>query len=61
MEVIDDIMDFKPNSALSDDSNVFLSGYWMKEQVISIDIDNSKGKTTTVQDCENGKNTCTSC
>ena len=41
MEAIDDIVDFKPNSALSVGTNVFLSGYWRKGQVISIDIDDS--------------------
>ena len=44
MEAIDDIVDFKPNSALSVGNNVFLSGCWRKEQMISIDIDDSKGK-----------------
>jgi hypothetical protein len=48
MEVIDDIVDFKPNSALSAGTNVFLSGYWRKGQVISIDIDGSKGKIYTL-------------
>jgi hypothetical protein len=55
MEATDDIVDFKPNSALSVGTNVFLSGYWRKEQIIRIDIDDSKGKIYTVQDCENGK------
>jgi hypothetical protein len=54
MEAIDDIVDFKPNSALSAGINAFLSGYWRKEQVISIDIDDSKRKIYTVEDCENG-------
>ena len=31
IEAIDDIVDFKPNSALSVGTNVFLSGYWRKE------------------------------
>ena len=53
MEAIDDIEDLKP--ALSAGVNVFLSGYWRKEQVISIDIDDSNGKIYTVQDCENGR------
>ena len=55
MEAIDDIVDFKPNSALSVGTNVFLSEYWRKELMISIGIDDSKGKIYTVQDCENGK------
>ena len=53
MEAMDDIVDFKPNSALSVGTNVFLSGYWRKGQVISIDIDDSI--VYTVQDYENGK------
>ena len=55
MEATDDMVDFKPNSALSVCTNVFLSGYWRKEQMIRIDTDDSKGKIYTVQDCENGK------
>jgi hypothetical protein len=34
MEATDDIVDFKPNSALSFGTNVFLSGYWRKEQMV---------------------------
>ena len=49
METIDTIVDFKPNPALSVGTNVFLSGYWRKELMISIDIDDSKGKIYTVQ------------
>ena len=55
MEAIDDIVDFKLIRALSAGTNVFLSGYWRKEQVISIDIDDSNGKIYTVEDCETGK------
>lgn len=50
-----DFVDFKPNSALSAGTNVFLSGYWRKGRVMKIDTDDSKGKVFTVEDCENGK------
>jgi hypothetical protein len=33
--------------------------YWRKKWVIRIDIDDSKGKIYTFQDCANRKNTCT--
>jgi hypothetical protein len=46
------IEDLKP--VLFAGINVFLSGYWRKEQVISIDINDSNGKIYTVHDCENG-------
>ena len=52
---VDDIVDFKPNSALSAGTNVFLSGYWRKGKVIGIEINDSKGRIYTVQDCENAK------
>lgn len=52
---VGDLVDFKPNSALSAGTNVFLSGYWRKGRVMKIDTDDSKGKVSTVEDCENGK------
>lgn len=52
---VGDFVDFKPNSALSAGTNVFLSGYWRKGRVMKIDTDDSKGKVFTVEDCENGK------
>lgn len=50
-----DFVDFKPNSALSAGTNVFLSGYWRKGRVMKIDIDDFKVKIFTVEDCEYGK------
>ncbi|XP_062586858.1 uncharacterized protein LOC134248482, partial [Saccostrea cucullata] len=47
---VDDIVDFKPNSALSAGTNVFLSGYWRKGRVTKVDMDDSKGKVYTVED-----------
>ncbi|CAC5380703.1 unnamed protein product [Mytilus coruscus] len=41
---VNEIIDFKPNSALSAGTNVFLSGYWKKGLVINIENDDSKGK-----------------
>ncbi|XP_062611992.1 uncharacterized protein LOC134273800 [Saccostrea cucullata] len=52
---VDDIVDFKPNSVLSAGTNVFLSGYWRKGRVTKVDMDDSKGKVYTVEDCENYK------
>ena len=59
IEAIDDIVDFKPNSVLSVGTNVFFSGYWRKEQMISIDIDDSKGKDPHCSRLRERKNTCT--
>ncbi|XP_071143025.1 uncharacterized protein [Mytilus edulis] len=52
---VNEIIDFKPNSALSAGTNVFLSGYWKKGLVINIENDDSKGKVYTIKELENGK------
>ncbi|XP_063414526.1 uncharacterized protein LOC134696595 isoform X1 [Mytilus trossulus] len=43
------VIDFKPNSALSAGTNVFLSGYWKKGLVTNIENDDSKGKVYTIK------------
>ncbi|XP_063413814.1 uncharacterized protein LOC134696126 [Mytilus trossulus] len=43
------VIDFKPNSALSAGTNVFLSGYWKKGLVMNIENDDSKGKVYTIK------------
>ncbi|CAC5426746.1 unnamed protein product [Mytilus coruscus] len=52
---VNEIIDFKPNSALSAGTNVFLSGYWKKGLVIKIENDDSKWKVYTIKELENGK------
>ena len=50
METIDNIVDFKPNSELSTSTNIFgILG--RKEQVISTDVNDTKGKMYTVHYC----------
>ena len=55
---VGDIIDFKPNSALSAGTNVFLSGYWRRGIIIDIEIDDAKGKMYTVEDVQNKKIYC---
>lgn len=50
-----DFVDFKPNSALSAGTNVFLSGNWRIGRVMKIDTDDFKVMIFTVEDCEYGK------
>lgn len=50
-----EVIDFKPNSALSAGTSVFVSGFWRKGRIINIEVDDSKGRVYTVQDSENGK------
>ncbi|CAG2226112.1 unnamed protein product [Mytilus edulis] len=57
---INDTIDFRPNSALSAGTNVFLSGYWRKGIVMDIQMDDSKGRVYTVKDLENNKIHCLS-
>ncbi|CAC5411140.1 unnamed protein product [Mytilus coruscus] len=52
---VNKIIDFKPNSALSAGTNVFLSGYWKKGLVINIENDDSEGKVYTIKELENSK------
>ncbi|XP_063447359.1 uncharacterized protein LOC134726887 [Mytilus trossulus] len=57
---INDTIDFRPNSALSAGTNVFLSGYWKKGIIMDIQMDDSKGRVYTVKDLENNKIHCLS-
>ncbi|CAG2215647.1 unnamed protein product [Mytilus edulis] len=57
---INDTIDFRPNSALSAGTNVFLSGYWRKGIVMDIQMDDYKGRVYTEKDLENHKIHCLS-
>ncbi|VDI81673.1 Hypothetical predicted protein [Mytilus galloprovincialis] len=52
---VNEVIDFKPISALSASTNVFLSGYWKKGLVINIENNDSKGNVYTIKELENGK------
>ncbi|XP_071150188.1 DEP domain-containing protein DDB_G0279099-like [Mytilus edulis] len=54
---INDTIDFRPNSALSARTNVFLSGYWRKGIVMDIQMDDSKGRVYTVKTLRTIKST----